>query len=282
MSDDKPGHEPNNAKPGSWVDIIRAVQTPLGMLALIALIVFTLLTPLAVQGNESLVVYSLVFILLVLVGVVAFIMKSPVITAEPVSSSNAVAPAQVPMEKASSCLRTRDELPYLPVAAAGASEILVCAISGVSIIAPLSHFWETILCKGCNLRILLLDPESSAVATWETLGRFAFAATDVRRSLDNLHEIRRQVGSKGISPTRCVIRLSETYLPCSMIIVDPGREGGWMLVEYHAYKAALGERPHILLRRDKDPHWFEFYKSQFEKLWDASPEWDPPAAITGQ
>jgi len=49
-----------------------------------------------------------------------------------------------------------------------------------------------------------------------------------------------------------------------------------MIVEYHAYKATLGDRPHILLTQEADAKWFEFYKNQYERIWAESTNWTPP------
>jgi Domain of unknown function (DUF5919) len=265
----------------AWPNVIRAVETPLGLLALIAIIVCVVVTTFVLKGTNSSAVYVALCILFLLVGVVAYVaVKNPHVldgtdARDKRDGSGDAAPYPHDAPARSSGLKSRNELPFLPEKAADASEIFIAAISAVSIIAPLSHFWETSLNRGCTLRILLLNPASPAISTWESMGRFPFAEVDINRSLNNLGEIRRQVAEKGIGGARCEIRLSDTYLPCSLIIVDPTQETGWAIVEYHAYKTALGERPHIVLRCDSDRHWFQFYRSQFEKLWEASTEWNP-------
>lgn len=262
-----------------WPNVIRAVETPLGLFALIAIIVCVVVTAFVLKGNNSPAVYVALCTLFLVVSVVAVVaLKNPhALSGDHPRERSEDAKRSPTHIKAppSSCLKTRNELPFLPEEATNAGEILIAAISAVSLVAPFSHFWETSLNKGCKLRILLLNPASPTITTWETLGRFPFAEVDIKRSLANLREIRQSVSEKGIGGARCEIRLSDTYLPCSLVIVDPTDDAGWSIVEYHAYRTALGERPHLQLSRQTDRHWFEFYRSQFEKLWEASTEWRP-------
>jgi len=71
----------------------------------------------------------------------------------------------------------------------------------------------------------------------------------------------------------CEIRLSEIFLPFTMVAVDPHTEHGSMVVEFYAYRKKVGERPHVLLTANDDRHWFRFYQDQFDAAWADSTAW---------
>jgi len=69
------------------------------------------------------------------------------------------------------------------------------------------------------------------------------------------------------------IRLLNVFLPFSMVAADLVKDSGAMIIEYHAYKIALGDRPHVVLTPRDTPYWFSFYKEQFERVWIDAVSW---------
>lgn len=74
---------------------------------------------------------------------------------------------------------------------------------------------------------------------------------------------------------KCEIRLSEAFTPFSMFAVDLKTDKGAMIVEFHGYKKALNEFPHVYLTPGNNSHWFAFYEQQFEQIWAESKVWIP-------
>ena len=58
------------------------------------------------------------------------------------------------------------------------------------------------------------------------------------------------------------------------LAVDLEKESGSMVVEYHAFKTTISERPHVYLTPLDDPKWFDFYKEQFEEAWTNATIWE--------
>jgi hypothetical protein len=168
-------------------------------------------------------------------------------------------------------LRRRREIPPLEEQGKGASEVAVAGVSLISLV-PYTHFFEERLRVGCKLRFLLLDPKSDALTIWDMASRFPHARPDIERTLNNITEILRN--TKAVEG-QCEVRLSKLFLPFSIVAIDPAREDGSMIVEYHTYKSTLGERPHVWLTRYTDSYWFKFYQDQYELLWRDSPSWCP-------
>lgn len=163
-------------------------------------------------------------------------------------------------------LRTRDVIPPLQEYARNASEICIAAVSAMSICHPNIHFFRKKLEAGCNIKIALLDPESPTLQTFYLQYGMHTAQKDIQTSLECL---------EGLVKEKCEVRLLKVFLPLSMVAVDLEKESGSILVEFHAYKKTVGERPHVLLTPQESSYWFNFYKQQFEQAWsDASP-WKP-------
>jgi hypothetical protein len=168
-------------------------------------------------------------------------------------------------------LRRRKEMAPLEEEGKGASEVALAGISLISLV-PYTHFFEERLRHGCTLRFLLLDPKSEALPIWDMMSRSPFARMDIERTLSNITEI---MAIPETAQGKCEVRLSQVFLPFSLVAIDPDKEKGCMIVEYHTYKSTLGDRPHVRLTRSTDTYWFEFYQAQFEQLWRASTPWLP-------
>jgi len=64
----------------------------------------------------------------------------------------------------------------------------------------------------------------------------------------------------------CEVRLSSAFLSFGMAGFDTERGTGYINIQLYSYKT-LGETPNIILKRQDDPKWFDYFKNQFELLW---------------
>lgn len=161
--------------------------------------------------------------------------------------------------------------------AEGANEIRILVIDGASVIIPYAGFYERKLKEGCNIWILLLNPESSSVGMWDKLVNRTDSRAFVEQSLNEVERLT-QLKTKGT----CEVRLLDMFLPFSLFIVDGAKESGSMTVEYHAYHVSIDERPHVDLSALNDPYWFDYYRRQFEEAWSTSTDWTPRNAQLAQ
>ena len=168
-------------------------------------------------------------------------------------------------------LRKRSEIPLVEEQAANAYEICILAVSAISLIIRYLSFFENILMKGSSIRVILLNPGSESLNAWKLQMKVTTTVSDINSSLEMLRGIMQATDAKG----ECEIRLSEVFVPFSMVATDIHHESGSMVVEYHTYRTTLSERPHILLAPSENPYWFNFYREQFEQLWSDSKLWSP-------
>ncbi|MCP3683266.1 MAG: hypothetical protein GY861_11310, partial [bacterium] len=64
-------------------------------------------------------------------------------------------------------LTSRMEIPAVEEQAAKASEICVVAISGISLSVRYFAFFERKIKQGCKIRIILLNPDTTSLQTWD-------------------------------------------------------------------------------------------------------------------
>lgn len=163
-------------------------------------------------------------------------------------------------------LRDRSKLNRMEELAAGATEIWAAGISLVSIIRPYDNFYLQKLRDGCNLRFLLLNPNSKAAEVWNKKQQTPTAKRDIKSSLQALDGLIQYKTLKG----KCEVRLTQAFLPFSLVIVNGQKEHGKMTVEMLAYKKNLHDRPHLQLTKRDHEKWFRFFYDQFEILWQDS------------
>ena len=165
-------------------------------------------------------------------------------------------------------LRKRADIPPIEEQALYGSEICIAAISAISVVVRYQSVFESKLRAGCNVRVILLDPSSPALQTWNLLGKTP-VDSDIRSALEYFKGFSQVEGARG----KCEVRLLNVFLPFSMLAVDPQEDSGSMVIEYHAYKMPFNERPHVFLTQRGDPWWFAYYKQQFEKAWSDARVW---------
>lgn len=161
-----------------------------------------------------------------------------------------------------SILRKRTDIIPMNQFAKDASSICVLAISAYTIISPYQVFYEGKLKDNCNLKFLLLSPNSQYLDAYNQQNKTNIIAKDhIKNSIEILVPLLQKF--EGL----CEIRLSKIFLPFSMVGIDLDKKTGKMNIEYHCYKLYLDERPHIIIEKESNPHWFDNYKRQFEIAW---------------
>lgn len=158
-----------------------------------------------------------------------------------------------------------------PIAQASyASEICICVIHGTSVIFPYTGFYAAKLKDGCNIRIILLAPDSPVIDSINLRSKHSQTKQHILSALENLK------GLTTLQATgKCEVRLTSTSIPFSMFAVDLKKGSGSMNVEYYAYKVSIDDRPHVLLTASNCPYWFNYYRQQFEQIWSDAVTWTP-------
>lgn len=124
--------------------------------------------------------------------------------------------------------------------------------------------------QGCKLKILLTDPRSpcismSAKIMNESPNSFK---KDLQNSLNRFNLIKNEIRNKHKADFE--IRYLRIMPSWKMIITDPKKDYGKIIVELYFYQSRLHERPHFELHPVKDVRWHNYFIHQFDKLWKDS------------
>lgn len=161
-------------------------------------------------------------------------------------------------------LRKRADIIPPDKMAKNALSIHALTISAYSIGVPYIDFYESKLKEGCDIKFILLDPNSKCLAT---LNQQNLDYIDTKNHIDSSLRVLKPLSKEKKYKGKFEIRLSDVLFPFSMVGADFGKETGKMIVEIHCFKVPLDSRPHVFLEKEKDPFWFNFYQNQFELAW---------------
>lgn len=171
-------------------------------------------------------------------------------------------------------LNKRVDIPPVEGYAGHASEICIVGVSAIGLSNNHRSFFESRVRDGCNIRIILLDPDSPSLQTWCLLDKMVTAEMDIKITLINFKDL---VLMHDVESTRgtCEIRLLKVFLPYSMFAIDLQKESASILVEYHGYQVTSKERPHVYFTPLDSPYWYNEYRQQFELAWSKATPWIP-------
>lgn len=150
------------------------------------------------------------------------------------------------------------------------------SINGTTLIQVSTQFrgeYEERLRSGCNLRFLLVKPNSESVKlvgkrNYEAKGAPNKFVLYLNESIDNLSMLSNLPDKRGI----CEVRILN-YVPSFGIIIIETKDGKEdIFIQLFPYKSPHGNRPWFQIDSATDSMWFKYFKSQYETMWnDATP-----------
>ena len=143
-------------------------------------------------------------------------------------------------------LRKRVDIVPPDKMAKNASSIHALTISAYSIGVPYIDFYESKLKEGCDIKFILLDPNSKCLAT---LNQQNLDYIDTKNHIDSSLRVLKPLSKEKKYKGKFEIRLSEVFFPFSMVGMDFGKETGKISIEFHCYKVSLDRRPHLILEK---------------------------------
>jgi hypothetical protein len=164
--------------------------------------------------------------------------------------------------------KDRNVFQPLKLKIAPACDMWFCGISLINVIPQLKEDFQRKLKKeGAKIRFLLIDPEWSALKSVAdcTLETEKGIRLDIEVSIERIEHI----AKKGIGNGEIELRLLKVAPGYSMVLIDPEKPYGRIIVEFIGYGSPILERPHIELTRQKDSPWYEYFLRQYNKLWNA-------------
>jgi len=165
-------------------------------------------------------------------------------------------------------LKDRDAFGPLKERMAGVSTVWLLGPSLVNIWPPNDHIFFEKVRNGGEIRLLISNPESS---------HLSILADQLKRHSDSLKadikttlHICRELIQGGLGAGKFEVRLTEMIPGYSMVISDPSKPSGRVMVEYLGYHSRLHERPHLELDVSKHRRWFDYYLDQYNELWNSA------------
>jgi hypothetical protein len=147
----------------------------------------------------------------------------------------------------------------------GATEVWMYAPTGVNVL--LRHTADIrrwIQRGGTSARVVILDPESGALEpTREQLDQSTDLESALRASLATVSRLDALDGFE--------LRLLGTNPGFSLVVLDPRRVGGRLILEFHGFRdESIGDRMHVEIQRSQSLHWFEYWVGRFEAIWEVA------------
>jgi len=124
------------------------------------------------------------------------------------------------------------------------------------------------LTAGAHIRIIISDPKDSILEEF-TLRSQGVTGIDFWRarlqSTETLIDALAQTpGNRG--------KLEVGYLPYmpsfGFVMINPDQPYGYCFVELYHHKTTE-PNPTFILRASDDPHWYQFFRKQYELLWNS-------------
>jgi len=136
-----------------------------------------------------------------------------------------------------------------------------------SLISPHVHSIEDRARNGCQFKFIMVEDEF-----YDRMGPIAYATwpggtesqKDLGRSVDI---VKSNISSKRNNVELKFISLAPPY---SMLLIDPETDYGEIQIELYTYQRNTHERPHFILTKEENPHWFEFFWNEFRAAWERS------------
>ena len=142
----------------------------------------------------------------------------------------------------------------------------------LSITVPvLDHAIEEGLRQGLTVKFLVVRPDSSAIKMAAFRNWYRRNDHEVNSMSNEILFRLSKIETLSASwPGSLEVRTVDYLPPYIILATDPHLPSGSMLVYLTSFRTPKETRPGFSLTPTKDPHWFEFFKKQFEEVWKES------------
>jgi hypothetical protein len=148
-----------------------------------------------------------------------------------------------------------------------AAELLITGVTRNTLVNSYYGKFEELLSAGCQIRFVLTDPDSDAIAVAADRYYAERSADSVRARAR--HTLRLLAELKNSTEGAISVRLSPHPAATGIIAVDSQAAAtSAIFVEYYSYQAR-GEQPKFVLQ-PSDGRWFAHFAAEAEKLWTSA------------
>ncbi len=124
------------------------------------------------------------------------------------------------------------------------------------------------LVAGANIRFVVLDPESEELLKQAELQSFNAPIGYYRETINTTETVIKALAKTQNSKGKVEIGYLP-YIPSfGLILLDPNESHGVCYVEIYQHRSAEPHPAFELYAKD-DPHWYLFFRNQFEKIWES-------------
>jgi hypothetical protein len=159
-----------------------------------------------------------------------------------------------------------------------AKQIDMLGYSFVGLISD--HFSDLLgaLKQGCNVRILIIKPKSSAESLIEKNMNIKDMELDLQRVIERIVSIKKEINkTKGsIRYGNFEIRLMDWIPGSALLITDRNANNGKMKIKFYAIDVEtdhINILTHMVLYAQYNPDMFNYFVFQFESMWSKSSEY---------
>lgn len=152
---------------------------------------------------------------------------------------------------------------------AAAEQIFIAGVTLSRTVRTYLGIFEERLKAGASIRLIIIDPQSNVV---EQAALRSFGVTDaryypnrIRPTLDIFKILASLPNLKGSLELSLL-----PFLPSfGLIMIDPDKTEGKIYVEIYQHKS-VALNPAFVLERGSEPTWYDFFREQFDLLWDSA------------
>jgi Domain of unknown function (DUF5919) len=173
------------------------------------------------------------------------------------------------VERAPSPTFTEEFGPEFEVAISGARSLMITGLARNGFVKQRYSLLERLVNSGCTIRVLLVDPDCSAVgqlADRYYADRQALAVRPgIEQTLRLLHDLI-QGGN-----TNLEVKLTDHPIGMGLVAIDPDHPESVVrsaFLEYYTFRAPL--EPKFVLSPTTNPIWYEHFMREADELWQAA------------
>jgi len=160
---------------------------------------------------------------------------------------------------------------------ATASDIALVGVTLTRTVRDLLPVLDRRLQAGGRVRVLLIDLESQAHQEAVARSKKADAPDFYRHRVSSTVDLLRVLASTAADVSALQLRVLPFVPTFGLCLIDPGERHGRIHVEVYQHRT-LEPNPSFSVRANRDGHWYDLFRSQFETLWDSA---RPLALVTG-
>lgn len=155
----------------------------------------------------------------------------------------------------------------------GAKEISLFGVTLTDFLRKNYFVLQKKLASGHSIKVMIVDPESKAIELAEErnirptdLDQARIEAKATIKQLCHLREQALRMDGK------LEVRTTQHPLNYAAFGLDLNKSSGIIYISHFAFKMEPGSEPKLVLRV-KDGHWYDFYKTEINNMWNSATEW---------